>query len=47
MRDPRTGEVKIEESINGQIATTFIADDQLVVVSKDGNGLIFIYFYHV
>uniref|UniRef100_A0A1I7VZB3 Bardet-Biedl syndrome 2 protein homolog n=1 Tax=Loa loa TaxID=7209 RepID=A0A1I7VZB3_LOALO len=37
MRDPTTGEVKLKESINSQIATTFITGDQLVVVSTDGN----------
>lgn len=40
MRDPTTGEVKLKETVNNnQIATTFITDDQLVVVSIDGNGL--------
>lgn len=38
MRDITTGEVKLKESINCQIGTTFITDDQLVVVSIDGNG---------
>uniref|UniRef100_A0A915PUM6 Bardet-Biedl syndrome 2 protein homolog n=1 Tax=Setaria digitata TaxID=48799 RepID=A0A915PUM6_9BILA len=37
MRDPRTGEVKLKESINGQIATAFISANQMVVVSTDGN----------
>ncbi|VBB27520.1 unnamed protein product [Acanthocheilonema viteae] len=37
MRDPTTGEVKLKESINNQLATTFITDDQLIVVSVDGN----------
>ncbi|VDN93613.1 unnamed protein product [Brugia pahangi] len=37
MRDPVTGEVKLKESINNQIATTFITGDQLIVVSTDGN----------
>lgn len=39
LRDPRTGEVKMKHSINGPIANAFVSDDQLVVVSTDGNGL--------
>uniref|UniRef100_A0A0R3RVV6 Bardet-Biedl syndrome 2 protein homolog n=1 Tax=Elaeophora elaphi TaxID=1147741 RepID=A0A0R3RVV6_9BILA len=37
IRDPTTGEVKLKESANCQIATTFISGNQLVVVSTDGN----------
>ncbi|KAM3716230.1 Bardet-Biedl syndrome 2 protein [Dirofilaria immitis] len=37
MRDRRTGEVRLKEVINDQIAATFIVRNQLVVVSTDGN----------
>lgn len=40
MRVPATGAVILKESISSRIVATFIAGDQLVVVSTDGNGLL-------